>query len=117
MMNIRKKHEIDARIAEDLSMKLEDVRDVTTVFLGTILEHLAELDEVHLANFGRFRLIIEKPPKKPLKLVQGTFGRSPTTRKITVKILRKFRVQFSKSAAFKRLLQEKHGPNVQEKKP
>jgi nucleoid DNA-binding protein len=115
-MTIRRKHDLDALVAEYLGFPRKEVRAITTAFLSALIDALSDFEDVHLDSFGRFRLVAEKPQKGFTELRKGTLTKNGRGRKMLVKVKRKFRVHFAKSDIFKRILREKHGPNAKEKK-
>lgn len=113
-MRSTKKHELDAVVAAELGLSVKEVRAITRAFLEQIKESLASLEEVQLAEFGRFRTVLEKAPTKGVELVQVTNG-GRKRRKKRITSFRKVRVHFSKSESFKRMMQARHGPLPEKK--
>ena len=111
-MKIHRKHDLDALVAETLGCKRKDVREVTTAFLSAVVEALSNFEDVHLDNFGRFRLVTEKAQEGFTTLRKGALTKNKRGRHMLVKVERKFRVHFAKSDVFKRILRLKHGPNA-----
>lgn len=110
-MKIKKKKDLDARVARELGMDVKDVSEVTWAFFESVMEALSNEEEVHLAGFGRLRAVIEGR-RGTRSVVHGSRGPG---RMHHVRILRKFRVHFSKGSQFKRLLRSKFGPSVEKK--
>ena len=107
-MKTRRKHDIDAVVAAELGEDVRTVRDITRAFLEHMKESLAELEDVQLSEFGRFRTVIEKASQMPIELVQKT-RKGKKKKRIT--LTGKVRVHFSKAPAFNRLMRSKHGPS------
>jgi len=115
---IRRKHDLDALVAVDAGMSQKKVREVTNLFLSRIMESLSDLEDVHLDGFGQFHLTVEKASDKRRMLNAGfpNYKNMPKERTMLVRITRKFKVHFSKSDVFNRILRSKHGPSGEREK-
>ncbi len=106
-MKVRRKHDLDAIVAAELGEDIKTVRDITRTFLEHMKDALSDLEDVQLAEFGRFRTVIEKASEMPIELVQKT--RTGKNKK-RITLTGKVRVHFSKAPAFNRMMRAKRGP-------
>lgn len=107
----RTKKDLDQLVAAHLGLDPRDVGDITEVFLDEMKRALVNLDEVFLSNFGTFRVVVERGQEQETTL-RNNSKKKPTRK---VRVLRKFRVHFSRAGHFKALVRAKYGPNVEKK--
>lgn len=110
-MKRRTKRSFDETIAAELALDVRQVEDITEAFLDEVKRALVNRDEVFLSNFGTFRVSIEKGQETETTL-RNNSKRKPTRK---VRVLRKFRVHFSRAGHFKHLVRAKYGPNAEKK--
>ena len=118
-MKLRRKPHFDAQIALEVGISQKQTREITSLFLAKVMESLADQQEVHLDGFGKLRLVAEKAQEKPITALRAGYPNKknpPKPRHRIVRIYRKFRVHFSKSTVFNRILRDKYGPGGKEKK-
>lgn len=110
---MKHKHELEAMVAQELGVSRKKVREVVTSFLSKVMETLTDLDEVHLATFGRFKIVVEKPSAATVKLRQGYPNRKNSKKTpVAYTVSRKFRIHFKKSPVFARILRARHGSSA-----
>jgi hypothetical protein len=115
-MSVRTKPDIDRLVASDTGLSIKKVRAITSSFLSRVMASLADQDDVHLDGFGRLHLTAGKGHDNATKLANGypNLRKAGAPAQLFMKINRHFRVSFSKSEPFKRILREKYGPNTKE---
>lgn len=96
-----KKSDLDKKVADILGIK--DASAVTTEFLNQIALALANGEEVALRSFGKIRLVVEHR--------KGTVRMQDARTKVMrdFQVNERYRIYFSKSAAFRKLLKSLAG--------
>lgn len=112
---MKKKHDLDARVAAELGLPPKKVREITTAFLSAFVDSLSDGEEIHLDGVGRFVMRSELGPAQPFRLTQGTLVKDERVGALKLQTARRFRVHFSKSDVLKRILRAKHGPQTEKK--
>jgi nucleoid DNA-binding protein len=114
---LRKKHDLDQLVADEMGIGLRRVREITTLFLAKVAEALVEGDTVVLMSFGRFLL---KKGKAGNSRVQNLAARPVKGQKAKTsdafKVTRIFRIHFKKSTTINRMLTDKYGPGGHKEK-
>lgn len=110
-MKRRTKRSFDETIAAELGLDIRQVEDITESFLDEVKRALVNKDEVFLSNFGTFRVVIERAQGQETTL-RNNSKRKPSRK---VRVLRKFRVHFSRAGHFKLLVRAKYGPSTEKK--
>lgn len=105
---MKRKFDLDAAVASELGLSIAEVKDITTAFLERLRAHLVDEEAVHLAGFGRFRVVVSPGSEEPHELTTRKKKQLYTTH-------RKVRVHFSKAEPFDRLLRAKMGPASEKK--
>lgn len=105
---MRRKKDIDGEVARLLDLRPDLVAMVTGCFLRTALHEIVDNGELLLDTFGTFRLKEQKNVVLAY-LVKGTGKKGERRGDMPVKVRRKFRVWFKKSAKFREAIEEACG--------
>lgn len=110
------KPDLDRLVAMDTGLPLKKVRSVTGSFLSRIMVFLTDQEDVHLDGFGQFHMTVTRGNNNVTVLRKGYPNKKnpPAPGAVRMRINRHFRVSFSKSVVFKRILREKYGPSIEE---
>jgi nucleoid DNA-binding protein len=106
---VKKKRVVDRTVAMLLGLRERYVSGITQAFLHEVLRAIVEDGGVHLDGFGRFRLVRDNYPPRPIQLRKGTFRKGEVGEMSTVIVRKKYRVYFSKAEPFKNAIRDKYG--------